>query len=228
MNRSAFTLIDTLIAVTLLALLATAAVVGAGAFRGQTLASAARVLAADLRLARAAAVEHNTTWTVRLNPQEHSYELVHTGTGDAPRLPNLLAGGSAEYRVRLNQLGGSGGADNGVRLLGAVLKGTRTRVSEVAFGPLGGTGPLRTEDTLIVLTEGQGAERKALRLTVSWMTGQVWVDEPSPKEVAGMFGPTATLVSVSDSGEATGGASSTVDWAFLSTLTPESLLEEWE
>ncbi len=68
------------------------------------------------------------------------------------------------------------GRDNGVRLAGAALQNSFGSVQDVTFGPLGGTGPLRSKDTLILLIQGTGSQTQAVGLTVSWVTGQVWTD----------------------------------------------------
>ena len=95
---------------------------------------------------------------------------------------NPLAGAGAAagtYVVDLQRLGTTTVGDNGVRLSGAALKTSRTRVTDVTFGPLGGTGPARNEETVIWLTDSNGISTRYIRLTISWVTGQVWIDPPA-------------------------------------------------
>jgi hypothetical protein len=82
------------------------------------------------------------------------------------------------FRVDVARLGTTTVGNNGVRTAGAALKTSRASVSMVTFGSLGSTGPQRSEDTVLWLTSGQGTQTKFSRLTVSWVTGQDWVDPP--------------------------------------------------
>ncbi len=183
--RSAFTLLETLIAMTVLAIVASVVMTSASSSGTQGLESVARVLAADLRLARSLAIQYNTQWSVRFDVANNAYELEHTGPGNPPPLENPLAPSEKAYRIVVGRLGTAAGKDNGIRLAGAALSDSRSNVTDVTFGPLGGTGPLRSDDTVILLTEGLGAEMRAVKLTISWITGQVWLDRPA------LFNPNA-------------------------------------
>src|SRR5262249_4166639 len=99
----------------------------------------------------------------------------------APALQNPLAGnsGSGSYTVNVGSIGMAAGRSNGVRLAGAAQLTSGQSVTDVRFQPLGGTGPLRIQNTVIWLTQGTGSDTRYARLTVSWVTGQVWVDRPS-------------------------------------------------
>lgn len=68
---------------------------------------------------------------------------------------------------------------SGVRLAAARLVSTQEPVGDVTFQPQGGTGPARAIDTEIWLTQGVGAESRVRRITVSWVTGQAWIDSPA-------------------------------------------------
>ena len=180
-GRHAFTLTEMLIAIGIIAVLAAVAI---PAFRGnetQSLDAVARVLASDLRLARSLAVQYNTDWTVRFEPAANAYELVHTGTGNppAPQLPLTAPASDGRYRIELNRLGSSVRRQTGTRLIGATLRDAGSAVTEVTFGPTGGTGPLRSEDTLIWISTGTGSDTRYVRLAVLWVTGQIWIDRPA-------------------------------------------------
>ena len=185
-HATGFTLLETLIVVAIIAVLATVLVPTSQSMVLQSLESSARILAADLRLARSQAIQFDTDWSVKFDQANNSYSLVHTGSGTPPALRNPLApAGTADgvYVVELSRLGGSMTETSGIRLAGGVLKYSRTNVTDVTFGPTGGTSPLRVEDTEIWLTSGQGRETRVVRLTVSWLTGQIWSDRPE------MFSP---------------------------------------
>ena len=180
--RRAFTLVEIMIAITVLAIVVSIVVPSLQATEAVTLESTSRILAADLRLARHHAIQFNTEYSVQFDLSNNAYELVHTGAGSFPLPEKPLAGpgNSPEtYRVELDQLGGPLSRGSGVQLSTVVLLNSAQPVADVTFGPLGGTGPARGEDTIIQLTAGNGAGRLSLEVTVSWITGQVWV---SPAE----------------------------------------------
>jgi len=175
-------LIEMMIAVTIVGLLAAIVAPSMGTARVQTLEAVARKLAADCSLARHAAIQYGTEWTVQFDVTQNAYTLTHTGTGTVPPLRNPVAGAIAAgtpYRVELDALGAVGSRTNGVRLAGVALASGGQSVTSVTFGPQGGTGPQRSVDTVIWLIQGTGSETRYLRLTISWVSGQVWVDRPS-------------------------------------------------
>jgi type II secretory pathway pseudopilin PulG len=180
-RRSAFTLVDTLTAVGILAILAAVVVPSLQSTGAQTLESSAQVLAADLRLARTQAIGLNTYYTVRFDFANNSYELLHTGTGNPPPLVNMLAPPTATpgpYVVDLDLLGSTAQSAGRPKIAFAELSQSHATAAEVRFGPTGSTGPARTDDTVIWLTAGSGSQTRAICLTVSWVTGQTWIGTP--------------------------------------------------
>lgn len=181
-NRRGFTLFEVMISVTLMAILGAVAVTSMAPDAGMNLEAAARVMASDLTYARSLSIQYNTKWALQFDVTNNRYSLVYAGTGAQPvLLTNSRAAGdapSSTYLVNLASLGASTVGTNGATLAGAGLQGTTTMVTDVTFGPLGGTGPTRTQDTVIWLTNGTGSSTQYVRLTVSWITGQVWVDRP--------------------------------------------------
>ena len=171
-----FTLVEVLIVLSVLAVIAAIAVPALRSGQTQSIESVARTLAADLRLARSLAIRDNSPWTIRFFADANAYELIYTGTRDpAPPMPPAPTG--TGWRVELDRIRGIAGS-TAVRLAGASLQGTGSAVTEITFAPAGGTGPQRNQDTVIWLTSGTGQEARYVRLTVSWITGQVWIDTP--------------------------------------------------
>jgi len=183
-GRAAYTLVELLIVVTVLGILASIVVPALSSPSVLGLPAAARALAGDLRLASGLAVQYNTTYAVRFDSSTHSYELVHTGAASPPPLvnPSAPAGTPAgQYVVKIGDLAGTGQRPEGVRLLGVRLAAAGTSVTQISYGPQGGTGPGRAENTEIWLVGGSANRAHYARLTVSWLTGQVDIDLPGSK-----------------------------------------------
>ncbi len=149
----------------------------------QSIESVARILASDLNYARSLAIQYNTQWSVQFDPVDNHYDLVYAGGGLQPYFPvNPRGYGDAPaalYRVQVNRLGESTVGDNGVRLAGAALKTSQTNVVGVTFGPQGSLGPAQSDDAVVWFTYGSGGSMIYVRLTISWVTGQTWVDPPN-------------------------------------------------
>ena len=146
------------------------------------LKSAGRILAADLRLASDLAIQYNTQYTVTFNISQNKYQLTLSGSGNPPPLQNPQAPPGTPagiYVVSVGLIDGVVTDLHGVRLLGAKLKTSGQSVTNISFGSLGGTGPSRTDDTEIWLVDGPDWNPIFVRLTVSALTGQVWMDQPA-------------------------------------------------
>lgn len=181
-RRAGISLFEILVTVAVLAILAAIVMPAFRSMEAQSLESLARLVAADLRLARNQAIQHNTEYSVQFNIGNNSYQIVHTGTGTPPPLRNPSAGGGTvdgDYTVELSRFGPTRNQSSSVRLVGVATADTNTAKTDVTFGPIGGTGPARSEDTVIWLSYGSGAEARSVRLTVSWITGQVWIEPVS-------------------------------------------------
>ncbi|MBW3540250.1 MAG: GspH/FimT family pseudopilin [Planctomycetes bacterium] len=173
--RGGFTLLEALAVIAVLGIAAALVIPSAGGGDAQGLEAAASILAADLRLARGQAVQTGSEWTLTLDVSGRAWEIVHTGSGNPPPLKNPLAPAAKRddrYRTELAQFDGLTGGR--IELAGASLATSGRSVADVTFMPLGGTGPARTEDTLIWLTSGSGLEVRVIEVRVSWLTGQVW------------------------------------------------------
>jgi len=174
---------EMLASVAILAILGVVLLPAVDSVASQRLDSVARILAADMSLARSLAIQYNTQWAIQFDGTNNQYNLVWTGSGTSPPVPsNPHAIGQQTpgvFQVDVARLGMATAGRNGVTYAGAAMKISQTNVSEVSFGPLGSTGPLRSEDTVVWLTSGPGTQTMFSRVTVSWVTGQVWIDPPT-------------------------------------------------
>ena len=178
-RKRGFTLVEMLIVVTVLGIMAsvilpsmhsTSSLIG--------LEAAARTMAADLRIARQSAVQYNSTYAVTIDLSGNSYQIKFTGTGTVPALTNTLQSADTNgNKIDFDQWSAGRLSQTRVVLAGAALKTSKTSVTDVTFGPSGGTGPSRTQDTVFWLTQGSGNERLSVLVTVSWLTGIVTVGD---------------------------------------------------
>lgn len=182
-RRAGYTIAELLAVVAITGLLAAAAVVAAANSGPEMLEAGARVLSSDLRLARSLAVQHGQPFRVVFDAPNHAYEIRYAGSGTAPPIVDPLAPPSAvssTYRVALRTFTRTAGGDTGIRWGGAALAVSGTSVSDATFGILGGTGPARSEDTVLRLVEAPaiGKYQRAVDVTVSWITGDVRIGDP--------------------------------------------------
>jgi prepilin-type N-terminal cleavage/methylation domain-containing protein len=182
-SRSGFTALEMLVAAVVISVLAAVAVTSMSTGQVQNLRAVTGILVSDLEYARSLAVQYNTQWSVQFDAKNNAYSLVFAGSGAQPYFPvnprGRGDGPSATYLVALQTLGQSSTGDNGVRLAGAAFKQSQQNTTTITFGPLGNLIAAQNEDVVIWLTTGTGSSLKMLRLTVSCITGQVWVDEPA-------------------------------------------------
>ena len=178
-RRRGFTLVEMLIVVTVLGILASVILPSMNSTSSLIgLEAAARTMAADLRIARQSAVQYNSSYNVRIDLTANSYQITFAGTGSVPTLTNLLnSSSSTGNSIDFDQWSASRLKQQRVALAGAALKTSKTSVTDVTFGPAGGTGPSRTEDTVLWLSQGSGNERLSVLVTVSWLTGNVTVGD---------------------------------------------------
>ena len=178
-RRRGFTLVEMLIVVTVLGILASVILPSMNSTSSLIgLEAAARTMAADLRIARQSAVQYNSSYNVRIDLTANSYQITFAGTGSVPTLTNLLnSSSSTGNSIDFDQWSSSRLKQQRVALAGAALKTSKTSVTDVTFGPAGGTGPSRTEDTVLWLSQGSGNERLSVLVTVSWLTGNVTVGD---------------------------------------------------
>lgn len=178
-RKRGFTLVELLIVVTVLGILASVILPSMNSTGSLiSLEAAARTLAADLRMARQSAVQYNSSYKVKIDLTANSYQIIFAGTGSVPTLTNLLnSSSSSGNTIDFDQWSASRLKQQRVALAGAALKTSKTSVTDVTFGPAGGTGPSRTEDTVFWLSQGSGTERLSILVTVSWLTGNVSVSD---------------------------------------------------
>lgn len=176
MSRRGFTLIELLIVLAVLTIVAGMMVRSADRPGVMALEGTARVLAADLRLARSLSIQHGSEWTVRFDSDGGGYELVHTGSGDPPPPRNPLGPPPSDGRYHVDFDSHRSPAQGMVRIAEVRLAESSKSVGDIRFQPPGGTGPQRNEDTIVRLVAEHDPSKPAILLTVSWVTGQCWID----------------------------------------------------
>lgn len=175
--RSGFTLVEMLIVVTIVGILASVVIPSLSSTSGAVaLEATARGLAADIRGARQLAVQYNTNFAVTFNLANNSYQTSPV-SGSTPGMVNVLAPSGSGSLVDLDTHGAAGRNRSHVVLGGAAMKTSKASVVDLTFTPSGGTGPTRTQDTVIWLTENTGTNRRSILITVSWITGAVSVGD---------------------------------------------------
>lgn len=176
-HSSGYTLVEMLIVVTIVGLMASVVLPTMNSASGAvSLEAMARTFAADIRIARHSAVQYNSNYSVSWNLTDNSYKVAQT-SGVAPGVVNVLSHGTSGNTIDLDQFGAGRTGQSRVVIGGAVLKVSKSAVTDIVFGPSGGTGPTRTQDTVIWLQENTNRDRRSILLTVSWITGTVTVGD---------------------------------------------------
>ena len=133
---------------------------------------AARVLASDLAYARSLAVTHDSQYRVTFDLANNRYILEHSGTDSTlDALPNSIFRNPNDpphqHIVNLADLPRIAAP---VELARAVRLGSSLEeAADVEFGPLGET--TESKATVILLTAGEGAERRRTFLSINPVTG---------------------------------------------------------
>lgn len=176
--RRGYTLVEMLIVVTIVGLMASVILPAMNSASGAvSLEAMARTLAADLRIARHSAVQYNTSYSVTWDVTANSYTVAAVTGGTTPGLVNVLSHGTGGNTIDFDQFGAGRTGQSRVVIGGAALKVAKSSVTNIVFGPSGGTGPTRTQDTVIWLQENTTSDRRSILITVSWITGAVTVGD---------------------------------------------------
>ena len=177
-HSSGYTLVEMLIVVTIVGLMASVILPTLNSASGSvSLEAMARSLAADIRIARHSAVQYNSNYAVLFDLSNNSYHVTQPFSGGAPGVENVLSHGNSGSTIDLDQFGAGRMKQSHIVIGGAALKVSKSAVADIVFGPSGGTGPTRTQDTVIWLQENSTRDRRCIVLRVSWITGAVSVSE---------------------------------------------------
>jgi len=177
-TRRGFTLVEIMIAVTVLAILAALAVPSFQPSVTAQLETTAQVIAADLAQVRQLAVTYNSSYRITFDATQNRYYLEHSGTNSTLSLlppttyPNPANTPQRQY-FDLDELPHLG---PGVFLSRVVTKSTNpTVLTSVEFGPLGAT--TSTSDTVIWLSCGSGGDLRYIPIEINAVTGLAQIGE---------------------------------------------------
>jgi prepilin-type N-terminal cleavage/methylation domain-containing protein len=171
-KSAAFTLIEVLLVVALMAVLAGLVLPNSDPSIHDQLHSAARILAGDLAYARSLAVTYGNTCRVTFDVDGNQYVLHHAGVDTPFRNPDDPAG---QYVVRLADWPHLGRT---VRLVAATASDAAAEpVGDLVFGPLGGTA--RSGATVLWLSAGEGSAKRYVSLRVNPVTGLTTIGSSS-------------------------------------------------
>lgn len=169
------TLIELLIVISLMSIFAAALLPTTTPAIHDELDSAARRIASDIDYCRSLAVTNNSEYRIGFQVQQNRYVMQHVGDSndldDLPVTPYRNANDPDDQQiVDLDQL-----PLHAMRVeLVAVLAG-KTTTDRVEFGPLGETR--ETEDTIIWLGCGAGADRLYQAIRINSVTGLTWIEQ---------------------------------------------------
>jgi prepilin-type N-terminal cleavage/methylation domain-containing protein len=180
-SKSAYTLIEMLLVVSVVSVLAALIITGTDPGAHDRLNSLAQVIQTDLTYARSLAVANGTPYTLTFDASNGQYTLTHSGDDDAwdslPPSPfHSLSQSSAAQIVNIDELPHIGG---NVQILGAFTVAdddTLTRVDSVTFGTIGETQD-RAEETVIWLSAGLDTELRYLSILINPVTGLVDIED---------------------------------------------------
>ena len=122
-------------------------------------------------------MQYNASYSDTLNLTDNSY-TVAAATGVAtPGVVNVLSHGTGGNTIDFDQFSAGRTGQSRVVIGGAALNVAKSSVTDIVFGSTSGTGPTRTQDTVIWLQENTTSDRRSILVTVSWITGAVTVGD---------------------------------------------------
>ncbi|MCG8587428.1 MAG: hypothetical protein MI757_22200 [Pirellulales bacterium] len=178
---TAYTLIEILLVVSVLAVLAAVMITGTDSSAHDRLRSLAEVIQSDLTYARSLAVANATPYRVSFDADAGTYTLEHAGTDaswdNLPASPYHPHSNSAVAQtVTIADLPSVGGD---IEILGAFTEAddnTLTRVDTVTFGAIGQTQD-RADATVIWLAAGAASELRYMAVRINPVTGLVEIED---------------------------------------------------
>lgn len=177
-RRGAFTLMEMIAVVAIIAVLLLYALPSMTPSGTQQLMAAADVVAGDLAQARSLAVTYGSKYRVTYNIAGNYYTLEHTGTNTTlDTLPNWAfrspGDPSDQHIVRLDDLPGIGASP--AKLVKVTVGGVDAASAEVEFDALGAT--TAAAETVVWLKDGDAATAHYIPVRINAVTGLVDVDD---------------------------------------------------
>lgn len=192
-RRRGLSLVELIVVILILAVLAGLAIPQIGSGVPEKLEAAAEVIICDLELARSLAVSNSSRYYIAFDKTAGQYTLKHVGSNTEldvlPASPFHRA--SDDGKALTAHLANLPSLDGEVQLLGVQKDlDSPTEVSDIEFNSLGGT--TRSEETIIWLAAGRGADRRFLSVVINPTTGLA--DTPQPPQESVPTGLIDTLV----------------------------------
>jgi prepilin-type N-terminal cleavage/methylation domain-containing protein len=174
--RAAFTLIEFVIVLLIMAIAAGLIIPNAAPQTEQQLRAAAHLIAAEIELARDLAITYNSQYKLTFDTKNNRIVLVHTGGNSALNtLPqDLVNNPASDSTHRIIDLSTVPGLWGQVQIAAcAEFRTTLTANSEIIFGPTG--DPANGKSFLVWLKAGQGQWTRYITVFFDQSTGQVFI-----------------------------------------------------
>lgn len=185
-----YSLVELLIVISIMGILAGIVLPSFNPSVHDHLQATASILSADMAYARNLAVTNNSTYRLEFDLAQNRYFLEHSGTNvllnTLPATP--FVNGDDTPQRQFTALGELPYSSPFCELVTAHTSGSQTtQVSDVEFGPLGGT--TRSEPTSVWLAAGSAGNRRYISVEVQPATGMATIGEIQAEPPPGVLAP---------------------------------------
>ncbi|HRX80492.1 MAG TPA: prepilin-type N-terminal cleavage/methylation domain-containing protein [Pirellulaceae bacterium] len=175
-SDAAFSLVELLVVVSIVAVIAGVVLTQYDSFSHDQMLGTAQVIAADITRARNLAVTNNTSYKITFDRAGNRYTLAHSGPNNAlDVLPvsafHSASGSTTQHTTNLSSLpsGSSGVRLAVVEANDSMMAGFPQQVTDIEFGPFGET--TRSLRTTIWLAAGQRKGQRFIGIEIDPITG---------------------------------------------------------